>query len=176
MTVVVKTLGNPGSFATSVRSVVQSVDPNLPVKFESMEQLFSKSIADRRFNMFLLGSFATLALVLSMIGIYGVMSYSVSQSTHEIGIRLALGAERRDVLRMIMSKGIVLAAVGLVIGAGGAFALMRVMTSLLFGVTVTDPSTFAIAICGLLTVTILACFIPARRATKVDPVIALRYE
>jgi putative ABC transport system permease protein len=176
MTLVVKTASDPGNFVATIRSEIQSIDKNLPVKFEAMEQLFSKSIANRRYNMLLLISFAGLAMTLSMIGIYGVMSYSVSQSTHEIGIRLALGAQQTDVLRMVVGKGMMLTAIGLVTGTVAALALTHIMSSLLFGVTATDPATFAITLAGLLTVTILACYVPARKAMRVDPMIALRYE
>ena len=176
MTIVIKTKDNPANVASAVRSAVQSLDSGLPAKFDTMERLFSKSIANRRYNMLLLGIFAGLAMVLSMIGIYGVMSYSVSQSVHEIGIRIALGAQNSNILRMVLGKGAILAGIGLVAGAGGAFALTRVMTSLLFGVTTTDPSTFIAVIAGLFAVTMLACHVPARRAMRVDPMVALRNE
>jgi putative ABC transport system permease protein len=176
MTIVIKTKDNPANVAPAVRSVIQSVDSGLPTKFDTMEHLFSKSIANRRYNMLLLGIFAGLALILSMIGVYGVMSYSISQSVHEIGIRIALGAQNSNILRMVLGKGAVLAGIGLVVGTVGAFALTRVMTSLLFGVTTTDPSTFAAVVAGLFTVTMLACYVPARRAMRVDPMVALRNE
>jgi putative ABC transport system permease protein len=176
MTIVIKTKGDPAAFAPTIRSVIQSVDSSLPVKFQPMGDLFSRSIANRRYNMFLLGTFAVVALILSMIGIYGVISYSVSQSTHEIGIRMALGAQQGNILRMVMGKGMLLTGTGLMIGIVGSFLLTRVMTSLLFGVSATDPMTFAAALAGLLFVTIFACYVPARRAMRVDPMIALRYE
>ena len=120
--------------------------------------------------------FAALALVLAVTGVYGVLAYSVSQRTHEVGIRMALGAGRRDVLRLFMSQGMRLVLLGLVIGLGGAFVLTRLMSSLLFGVSTTDAATFVLVAVGLMLVGVFACYLPARRATRVDPLIALRYE
>jgi putative ABC transport system permease protein len=141
-----------------------------------MEQRFSKAIAQPRFRTILIALFAGVALVLACVGIYGVISYSVSQRTHEIGIRMALGAGRRNVLKLVIGQGAWLAIIGVAIGLGGAFALTRLMAGLLFGVTPTDAATFVSVPLVLILVALLACYIPARRATKVDPLVALRYE
>ncbi len=177
LTLVVRTGSEPLKLATAVQSEVWAIDKNLPVsEIMSFEQAISASIAQQRFNMLLLGIFAAVALLLAVVGIYGVMSYSVTQRTHEIGIRMALGARASDVLKMIVGQGMTLVAIGIGVGLVGAFLLTRLMESLLFGVSVTDPLTF-IAISTILAgVALGACFVPARRATKVDPMIALRYE
>ena len=141
-----------------------------------MDNLLSTSVAQRRFIMLLLGSLSAIALTLAMVGIYGVISFSVSERTQEIGIRMALGARAADVLRMVLGQGMRVALVGIVIGLGAAFALTRLLSSLLFEVSPTDVRTFAIVAAVLGAVAFLACYIPARRATKVDPLVALRYE
>ena len=176
MTVVLRTGVEPASLVPVMRGEVRAINKNLPVEFEPMERVFEKSVAGRRYNMLLLGTFAALALVLSVMGIYGVLSYTVSQNTREIGIRMALGAQSRDVLKMVVSQGMTLTMIGVSIGLLSSFALTRLMTSLLYGVTATDPLTYAVVSALLLAVALLACYIPARRATKVDPMIALRYE
>ncbi|MET0649707.1 MAG: ABC transporter permease [Pyrinomonadaceae bacterium] len=174
---VVRTDGDPAALAPAVRSRIASVDRDLPVyKVMTMEKMVSDSLAQRRFSMFLFGVFAALALALAVVGLYGVMSYSVTQRTHEIGLRMALGAQGRDVLRMVVGQGMGLVALGLVIGLAGAFGLTRYMESLLYGVSAVDPLTYAGIAVILGAVALLASYIPARRATKVDPMVALRYE
>ena len=177
MTVVVRSASNPKILADAMRNEVWAVDKDLPVPdIKTMDDLLSGSVARRRFNMMLLGIFAAIALVLAAVGIYGVMSYSVTQRTHEIGIRMALGAKQSDVVKLVVGQGITLTLIGVGLGLAGALALTRVLASLLFEVGTTDPATF-IAISILLTgVALGACFVPARRAAKVDPMIALRYE
>ena len=141
-----------------------------------MEHVVSQSITQPRFNLFLLGLFSVVALLLSAAGIYGVTAYTVTQRTHELGIRLALGAQVSDVLKMILGQGMAVIGVGLVLGLVAAFGLMRLLRSLLFGVGENDPVTFVAITVVLFVVALLACYIPARRATKVDPLEALRYE
>jgi putative ABC transport system permease protein len=176
---VIRAAGAPANLAAEVRRAVQEIDKNLPVSaIRPMEELLINSMGRQRLNTFLLSAFAALALFLAVIGVYGVMSYSVTQQTHEIGVRLALGARMRDVLVLVLRQGMRLALLGVVIGLLSALALARLVMvrSLLFEVNPTDPATFA-AIAVLLTaVMLLACWIPARRAAKVDPMVALRCE
>lgn len=177
MNLVVHTDADPVSMIPAIRNQVLSIDKDQPVAdIMTMEQRLAGSVASSRSVMLLLSSFSILALGLAAVGIYGVMAYLVTQRTQEIGVRMALGAQRHDVLRLVVGKGMVLAVMGTVIGLGAALALTRLMRSLLFEVTPTDWLTFVIAAMVLLTVTLLACYIPARRATRVDPLIALRYE
>jgi putative ABC transport system permease protein len=167
----------PGTLAAAVRREVYALDQDQPVAdIKTMNERLDESGAPRRFNMLLLTIFAALALLLAMVGIYGVMSYSVTQRTHEIGVRVALGAQSRDVLKLIVGQGMLLALIGVGLGLAGAFALTRLMTSLLFGVSPSDPLTFVSVALVLAAVALFACLIPARRATRVDPMEALRYE
>ncbi|HEV2915216.1 MAG TPA: ABC transporter permease [Pyrinomonadaceae bacterium] len=173
----VRTGAEPAGLTAAVRKEVAALDKDQPIAdIKTMEARLSDSVAPRRFNMLLLGIFAALALALSIVGIYGVMSYAVTQRTHEIGVRMALGAQTRDVLRLVVGQGMILALAGVALGLVGAFALTRVMTSLLFGVSPSDPTTFALVAIVLAAVALVACLIPARRATRIDPMEALRYE
>jgi putative ABC transport system permease protein len=177
MTIVVRTDADPAATIPAVRSAVLTIDKDQPLdQVATMESLLSESMAQPRFYSFVLGVFAAMALALTAVGIYGVMSYSVTQRVHEIGIRLALGAEQGDVLRLVIGQGLVLTVIGMTAGLAGAFALTRVLASLLFGVHPTDPVTFVAVSLLLTTVAMCASYIPARRATKVDPMVALRYE
>ena len=174
---VVKTDVDPGSMASTVRKAVAEIDKDQPVsKIRTMEEILGDSIARQRFSMLLLAIFASVALVLAAVGIYGVMSYSVAQRTHEIGIRMALGAQTAAVVKLAVGYGLKLVGAGIVIGLLAAFVLTRVMSTLLFGVTPTDPTTFALISLLLVAVAAIASYIPARRATKVNPITALRYE
>jgi putative ABC transport system permease protein len=165
------------SIAGPVRDVIRSIDKTQPIyNVRPLTQFLDESVARRRFNMVLLGGFALLALVLSSIGIYGVISYSVAQRTREIGVRIALGAQTFDVLKMVLSQAVVLTLVGIVVGLAGAFALTRFLETLLFEVKPNDFTILASVSIVLGAVAVCACLIPARRATKVDPLVALRYE
>ncbi|MGA9996778.1 MAG: ABC transporter permease [Pyrinomonadaceae bacterium] len=165
------------SIQGAVRGAIKQVDSDQLIwEMKKMQQLLSESVARRRFNMMLLGVFASLALLLASVGIYGVMSYTVAQRTHEIGIRMALGAQVRDVFKLVVGQGMTLVLIGVGLGLIGAFAVTRVMSSLLFGISATDPLTFAGVASLLAGIAFVACLIPARKATKVDPMIALRYE
>jgi putative ABC transport system permease protein len=174
---VVKTDVDPASMAATVRKAVWEIDKDQPVSnIQTMDQILAESIARQRFSMLVLAIFAAVALVLAGVGIYGVMSYSVAQRTHEIGIRMALGAQTGAVLKLAVGYGMKLVIAGIAIGLIAAFALTRVMSTLLFGVTATDPTTFALISLLLIAVAVLASYVPARRATRVNPIIALRYE
>jgi putative ABC transport system permease protein len=177
MNLVIRTQNDPLSIVGAVRQEVHALDPDQPVAaVKRMSDWVDSSVAVQRYRTTLLGAFAALAMILAATGIYGVMSYTVAQRTHEIGVRMALGARRLDVMKLVVRQGMVLTLVGVIVGLVGAWALTRVMASLLFGVTAKDPLTFA-AVAGLLSaVAFIACFVPALRATKVDPLVALRYE
>jgi putative ABC transport system permease protein len=172
---VVRTNVDPLSLANSARSAIWSVDKDQPVaNIDSMEHIVAGAVARQRFSMLLLGIFAGLALILAAVGIYGLMSYTVAQQTREIGIRIALGAKRSDVLVMTIKQALKLVGIGLVCGLVVAFALTRVMASLLFGISATDPLTFVSIALVLLAVAVLASYLPALRATRIDPMLALR--
>jgi len=175
--VVARTAGSPLSQLGSIRRALGQVNArSVMYETKAMDGIVADSLAVRRFSMVLLGTFAALALIMSCVGIYGVISYLTGQRTHEIGIRMALGAERRDVLRMVLGEGVKMALVGVTIGVVAAFGLTRLMANMLFGVSAHDPLSFA-GVAGLLIlVALAACYVPARRAMKVDPIVALRYE
>jgi predicted permease len=177
MTLLVKSGADPAALASAIREAVQSIDKDQPLfAISTMKELVSNSVSTRRMTLVLLGLFSGLALVLGAIGIYGVISYSVAQRTHEIGIRMALGAPRRDVFRLVVGQGLKLAGIGIAIGIAGALGLARLMSSLLYGISATDFETFAGVSILLALVAVLACYIPAQRAMRVDPTVALRYE
>jgi len=174
---VIRVNGEPAGMMSAVRGVVAEVDPNQPLyNVMTMEQRLANTTTSPRLSAALLGSFAAVALLLAVVGIYGVMSYAVTQRRHEIGVRMALGAQRGDVLRLVIGEGMKLVLMGALLGLGGALALTRLLKTLLFGVSATDPLTFIAVPILLLIVALLACFVPALRATKVDPLIALRSE
>jgi putative ABC transport system permease protein len=161
----------------AARAAVLSLDPQQPIEdINTMEKLRADTLAPDRLNLLLLGSFAALALLLALIGLYGVISYTVTQRQSELGLRLALGAQRRDILRLVIGQGMKLALLGVALGTIAALFATRLMTSLLFNVSASDPLTYGAIAALLVLVTLLACWIPARRATKVDPMIALRCE
>jgi putative ABC transport system permease protein len=177
MTVLAKAAGDPNQLIASMRQQVKAIDSDQPIyNIRTMNEIRADSVAPERLNLALLSIFAGLALVLAVVGIYGVMSYSVTQRTHEIGIRMAIGAQPRDVFRMVIGQGMALALIGIAFGLAGAFGLTRLMATMLFGVEPTDPVTFASIAVLLMLVALVACYVPSRRATKVDPMVSLRYE
>jgi putative ABC transport system permease protein len=177
MDLLVKTSVDPAAMTSAIRAAIASIDKDQPIfAISTMNQLVSDSVSTRTFTLILLGFFSGLALVLAAIGIYGVISYSVAQRTRDIGIRMALGASRRDVLHDVLGLGLRLTIFGLIFGLIGAFAVTRVLSSLLYGVHATDAVTFAAVSLVLIAVAVLASYLPARRAMHIDPIVALRYE
>ena len=177
MTLVLRTENDPASFVASVRREVNRIDPDLALAdIKTMDQLMSESLGQSRYRGVLLGIFAIVALTLAAVGIYGVIAYAVSQRTREIGIRIALGARKRDIFKMVVGHGMILSLIGVSIGVAASLMLTRYLASLLYGVSSTDPATFTSVVLLLITVALVACSIPARRATRVDPMNALRHE
>jgi putative ABC transport system permease protein len=177
MTLIIRTDGDPAAMTPVVRDELRAMDSDQPVSdVRTMDQVMAETVSRPRFNTLLFGLFAGLATLLAGVGIFGVMNYSVTLRTRELGIRMALGAQPGKVLMLILRQGLLLTLIGIGIGLAGALALTRVISGLLFGVVATDPVTFAAIVLLLAAVSLVACYIPARRATKVDPVIALRYE
>jgi putative ABC transport system permease protein len=175
--VVIRTVGNPAAVATDLRKLISNIDPAQPVyDMRTLDRTLADSIAPRRLNMLLLGIFAVVALILASVGIYGVIAYAVTQRTQEIGVRMALGAREGEVVRMVVRQGMLVATAGVVVGLAAAVALTRLMGGLLYEVKPTDPETLAVVCAALAGAALLACWIPARRAAQVDPVVALRYE
>jgi putative ABC transport system permease protein len=173
----VQTSTPPETLTSAIREQVRSLDLDQPVtSVRTMDQLLDRTLSEAKFSLLLFGLFAVLALVLATIGIYGVMATAVTQRTHEIGLRMALGAQKRDVLRLVIGQGMNSVLVGIAAGLAAAVALTRLMSTSLFGVSATDPMTLVLITLLLGAVALLACYIPARRATKVDPLVALRYE
>src|SRR5207245_10425711 len=173
----VGTAGDPSASAPAIRARLADIDPTQPLfDVKPLDAALADSIAPRRFNLLLLGTFAASALLLALIGIHGVIAYSVAQRTHEIGVRMALGAQRREVVRMVVRQGMAIALAGIVIGIAAALALTRVIASLLYEVTPTDPGTFAVVAGGLALTAFAACCGPALKAALVDPIVALRCE
>ncbi len=175
LTLVVRTDADPLATAATIQAAVRAIDPSLPAaQIRTMTTIVSESASPQRFNTLLLGGFAAVALVLAALGISGVLATAVSRRTQEIGLRMALGARRTDLRRMVIGQGMTLVVVGMAIGVPAAFVVTRFMSSLLFGIKPHDPLTFAVATIVLLLVALAACYLPARRATQVDPMVALR--
>jgi ABC-type antimicrobial peptide transport system permease subunit len=175
-TIVMRSAAPAGEIVSAARGIFHDLAPDVPVKFSTFADEMGGWLADRRFLLLLVGLFAAAALGLAAVGIYGVVAFSVTRRTQEFGIRMALGARRSDVLRQILGDGARLASLGVVIGIGASLAITRVMSTLLFGISATDPLTFVGVVVLLSVVALFASYIPARRATRVDPLVALRYE
>jgi putative ABC transport system permease protein len=177
VTLAVRSRLEAGALGSALKREVQSVDPAQPVyAVRTMQSVLEETVADRRLNMTLIGVLAALSLVLAVIGIYGVMSYTVARQTRDICIRIALGAQKADIHKLVLGRGAGLAAAGILIGLAASLGLTRLMSGLLFGVSATDGATFGCIVALLFAVALLACYVPARRATRVDPLVALRYE
>jgi len=174
--IVLRTSSDPGTAYAAVRRVLNQLDPTVPARLNTLTQIFSESLSNRRFNLLLVGVFALTALLLSIAGVFGVLAYSVAQRTQEIGVRLALGATPGNILKMVLAQGLITTAIGIAIGLIGALLLTRTMRSLLFEISPNDPVTIAGVALLLVLIAALASYIPARRATRVDPMVALRYE
>jgi putative ABC transport system permease protein len=175
--VAVRTTGDALAIAPAMRKLISGIDPTQPVwNVKTLEQALSDSIAPRRFNLFLLGTFAAAALLLALAGIYGVIAYSVAERTREIGVRMALGAQRHEVVRMVVLEGMAMAMAGMPAGLAGAWGLTHLMAGLLYNVKANDPATFAAVLTALAVTALLACCVPALKAARVDPMVALRYE
>jgi ABC-type antimicrobial peptide transport system permease subunit len=175
-TVVARGQLEASALVPAMREVVRGLDPQLPLKFRTLDQVFSSSLDQQRFSLVIFSVFGVAALLLAAMGIYSVTSYAVAQRTQEIGIRMALGAQMKDVLKLVLRNAMSLVLIGAALGLAGAYTATRVMSTLLFGVTPTDLSTFVVVPLLLLVVALVASLVPARRATKVDPLVALRYE
>jgi ABC-type antimicrobial peptide transport system permease subunit len=174
---VARTSTDPSAAAAVIAREIHAVDPTIPVyDIRTMQDRMKDSLARQRFSAIMLSAFAVFALILAIVGVYGVMSHLVTQGTHDIGVRMALGAKRSSIVRLVLQQGMELTTAGIVAGLLGAAALTRVMASLLFGVSATDFATFSVVPIILLTIALLACYLPARRATQVDPIVALREE
>jgi putative ABC transport system permease protein len=174
---VVRTDGDPNNYRAAIRQALRSIDPALPItQLRTMDEIIADSLSQRRFNTALLLVFAIVAALLAAVGVYGVMSYLVTQRTHELGVRMALGAQRGDILKLVAGGGAKLAAIGITVGVTLALAMTRLMSGLLFGVGVTDPWTFILIALLFAVVALLASYLPARRAARTDPLTALRYD
>jgi ABC-type antimicrobial peptide transport system permease subunit len=176
MTITMLSDANPQLVTSAARGILHDLNPEIPANFQTFSQVYSASLGSRRFNLIVISFFGTVALLLAVAGVFGVMAYLVTRRTREIGVRVALGATSGDVLIMMLKQALRTILIGVGIGLAGALALMRALESLLFGVTPADPLTFAAVILVLVVTALLACYIPARRAASVDPLIALRYE